>query len=382
MAEDEVKLLEKALQNQQITVQRLQEELDEERKAAASGAEEALSMIFRLQEEKSTHKMESLQYKRMVEEKLRLNEEAMAMMRKIIFLKDTEIEALRYQFEVCKSKLLSLCVEGGRFPWLNEYIFGKGEHQYLGRRISLPSVRFEELFLDGDDLRQGSVGSIYDDFEKKLTKTSKERKFENLFRSKSSIREISGVIDGSKSDLYDSEGDFSPFRLNRGEISFLTPQKKLPRRTSSVALLHNSCKETEFISNPQDIFEIPESLKRTKEYNLDFKNEERAAKAMIESNLEHVKVSMGYVESEMRMMRESDSVAWKKQLQLLTEIRDKIDALESHIQQKDGPVEEETSDRQKQVKASCMPQLGQQSTNQTDDLLMSYYIEAMLSLSM
>ncbi|KAJ4763352.1 hypothetical protein LUZ62_073727 [Rhynchospora pubera] len=381
MAEDEVKLLEKTLQIQQITVQRLQEELDEERKAAASGAEEALSMIFRLQEEKSTHKMEFLQYKRMVEEKLRLNEEAMAMMRKIIFLKDTEIEALRYQFEVCKNKLLSLCVEGGHFPWLNGYIFGKGEHQYLGRRNnSLPSIRFEELFLDGDDLKQGSAGFIYDDFEKKLTKTCNERKFENLFRSKSSIKEISGATDGS--NLYDSEDEFSPLRMSHGKISFLTPQKKLPRRTSSVVLLHNSCKETESISNPQDIFDIPESLKRTKEYNLDFGNEETAAKAMIESNLEHVKVSMGFVENEIRMMRESDSVAWKKQLQLLTEIRDKIDALESHIQQKDGPMEEETSNRQKQVKVNCMPQLGQQSTNQTDDLLMSYYIEAMLSFSM
>ncbi|KAJ1697955.1 hypothetical protein LUZ63_006467 [Rhynchospora breviuscula] len=381
MAEDEVKLLEKALQIQQITVQRLQEELDEERKAAASGAEEALSMIFRLQEEKSTHKMEFFQYKRIVEEKLRLNEEAMAMMRKIIFLKDTEIEALRYQFEVCKNKLLSLCVEEGHFPWLNGYIFGKGEHQNLGRRNnSLPSIRFEELFLDGDDLKQGSAGSIYDDFEKKLTKTCNERKFENLFRSKSSIREISGVTDGS--NLYDSEDDFSPLRMSHGEISFLTPQKKFPRRTSSVVLLHNSCKETESISNPQDIFDIPESLKRTKEYNLDFRNEERAAKAMIESNLEHVKVSMGCVENEIRMMRESDSVAWKKQLQLLTEIHDKIDALESHIQQKDGPMEEETSNRRKQVKVNCMPQLGQQSTNQTDDLLMSYYIEAMLSFSM
>lgn len=379
MEEKEVKFLEKTLQNQKIVIQELQVELDEERKAAASGAEEALSMILRLQGEKSTQKMESLQYKRMVEEKLRHNEDAMAVMREIIFLKDTEIDALQYQLEVCKSKLLSLCIEGG-FPRLNRYIYGKGGHRNLGRKnISLPSIRFEELCTETDDVKCGNFGSIFVDFEKKLTETYEERKYGNLFRSKSSIKEISSVRDGSKSESYNSEDDVSPFKLNRGEIPLLNSQNKWPRRTSSVVLLHSSCIETESVSNPPDIFEIPESLKRTKEYNLDFGNEERAEKSLKKSDLEHVKVSIGCVENEMRKMRESGSVASKKQLELLVEIRDKINALDSHIRQRDGQIEEElVRNQQNQVEASRIPQLRQQRTDQPDDLLMSYYIEVLI----
>ncbi|KAF3337937.1 Myosin-binding protein 7 [Carex littledalei] len=369
MSEDDVQILRKALENQQITVQKLQVELDEERKAAASGAEEALSMILRLQGEKSTQKMESLHYKRMVEEKLQHNEEAMAVMREIIFLKDTETEALRYQIDVCKSKLLSLCLEGGSFPWLSGYISGKGEHNLGRKNISLPSIRFEELCREIDDLKQGNAGSFFD------TKTYKERKLDNLFRSKSSMKEICSVSDGSKSESYDSEGDFSPLKLHCGEIPFLTPQKKCPRRTSSLALLHDSCTETESTNNPQGIFEIPESLKGKREYNLNSGNEERVQKSMTKSDCEHDKVSTGCVEIEMRKMRESDSVALKKQMELLAEIRNKINALESHILQRDGRIEEESSDRHKQMTASCMPQLREPSTNQLDDQLISYYME-------
>jgi Zein-binding len=379
MAEEEVKILEKALENQKVVVQKLQAELDEERKAAASGAEEALSMILRLQEEKSTQKMESLQYKRIVEGKLQHNEEAMAVMREIIFLKDAEIEAVRYQLEVCKSKLLSLCVEGGYFPWLNEYISGKRGHQNLGRKnISLPSIRFEELWLETDDVRRGNTSTIFDDFEKRSTKTYEERKYDNLFRSKSSIKEISDVCNGSKSACYDSETDSSPLNLNCGEIPFPTPQNKWPRRTSSVVLLHNSFIETESISKSQDKFEIPESLKRTKEYNLDFGNEERIEKSVSESDIEHVKLSIGCVKNEMRMMRESDSAASNKQLELLMEIRDKIDTLESHIQQRNCQIEEEVRDHHEQVNTSCVPPLRQPSDNRIEDTLISYYIEVLV----
>ncbi|KAK8962781.1 hypothetical protein KSP40_PGU007676 [Platanthera guangdongensis] len=99
MTEAEVIALKEALINQAQFIRELSDELDEERKAAASGADEALSMIFRLQEGRALQKMEAVQFKRIAEAKMLHTEELLAFLKESILEKDGEISTLKLQLQ-------------------------------------------------------------------------------------------------------------------------------------------------------------------------------------------------------------------------------------------------------------------------------------------
>ncbi|MQL79045.1 hypothetical protein Taro_011480 [Colocasia esculenta] len=80
-------------------VQQLYVELEQEREASATAANEALSMILRLQGEKAAEKMEACQYRRMAEEKIHHTEESLAIFEEILYQKDTEITFLKFQLQ-------------------------------------------------------------------------------------------------------------------------------------------------------------------------------------------------------------------------------------------------------------------------------------------
>ncbi|KAJ3693348.1 hypothetical protein LUZ60_008828 [Juncus effusus] len=353
MAENEVRILEETLETQQIAIKRLQTELDEERKASASGVEEALSMILRLQEEKSVQKMEYLQYKRVIEEKLQHDEESLAILREIIFLKDTEIEALRYQIQGYKRKLLSSCMKD---PWLSGF-------PNLGKKnVSLPAFRLEEICSEFDGLARENFTNNFDGFEKRFFKNYKAGKIENLFRSKSSIKEIFSL---------DEESSF--------ESCSSVSLHKSPRRTSSVVMLRNLCAEPGLGGDLQDIFEIPESLERTRKPNPNFVSSERNMENdTMGSNIEKIKLKIGSIENEISEMRGSDLVS----LNLLKEIHNKVNLIQYQIQQKDGEIQEERENQEMQVSEIRRIPSRQRSRKEYDDFLMSYYIEAMLSFSL
>ncbi|KAG2310104.1 hypothetical protein Bca52824_021661 [Brassica carinata] len=68
--ENECHLLRETVASQQESIQDLYAELDEERNAASTAANEAMSMILRLQREKAEVEMELRQFKRFSEEKM------------------------------------------------------------------------------------------------------------------------------------------------------------------------------------------------------------------------------------------------------------------------------------------------------------------------
>lgn len=74
-------------------------ELDEERNAAATAADEAMAMILRLQEEKASIEMESRQYKRMIEEKSAYDAEEMNIMKEILLRREREKHFLEKEVE-------------------------------------------------------------------------------------------------------------------------------------------------------------------------------------------------------------------------------------------------------------------------------------------
>ncbi|CAH2077423.1 unnamed protein product, partial [Thlaspi arvense] len=97
-----------ALYERKEVVERLQDELNAEREASSTSANEAMSMILRLQGEKAELAMEAAQYKRMVEEEMSHAEMSFALLEDFIYQKEIETTALERQVEAYRSQLLSL----------------------------------------------------------------------------------------------------------------------------------------------------------------------------------------------------------------------------------------------------------------------------------
>ncbi|KAL4578438.1 hypothetical protein LXL04_014561 [Taraxacum kok-saghyz] len=80
-------------------------ELEKERNAAASAADEAMAMILRLQEEKASIEMESRQYQRMIEEKSAYDEEEMNILKEIVLRREMEKHFLEKEVEAYRQTI-------------------------------------------------------------------------------------------------------------------------------------------------------------------------------------------------------------------------------------------------------------------------------------
>lgn len=105
--EEEAAVLREALVFQQQSVQLLNAELEEERSAAASAATEAMSMIIRLQREKSEALMEVRQFKRLTEEKMAHYRREISALEDLIFEQEQTINSLSCQLQAHRHCLLS-----------------------------------------------------------------------------------------------------------------------------------------------------------------------------------------------------------------------------------------------------------------------------------
>lgn len=80
-------------------------ELDKERNAAASAADEAMAMIHRLQDEKAAIEMEARQFQRMVEEKSTFDAEEMVILKDILIRREREKHFLEKEVEAYRQLL-------------------------------------------------------------------------------------------------------------------------------------------------------------------------------------------------------------------------------------------------------------------------------------
>ncbi|XP_031381125.1 probable myosin-binding protein 5 isoform X2 [Punica granatum] len=99
---DIIRVLERALREEQLGHANLCLELEKERNAAATAADEAMAMILRLQEEKASIEMEARQFQRITEEKSAFDAEEMNIMMEILvrrekekYFMEKEVEAYR-----------------------------------------------------------------------------------------------------------------------------------------------------------------------------------------------------------------------------------------------------------------------------------------------
>lgn len=94
-----VKMLENALDEEKAAYAALYLELEKERSAANTAADEAMAMISRLQELKASMEMEMRQYLRMVEERVAYDEEEMDILQEILIRREREIYFLEKELE-------------------------------------------------------------------------------------------------------------------------------------------------------------------------------------------------------------------------------------------------------------------------------------------
>lgn len=97
--ENAITLLEQTLEEERIARAVLYSELEKERSAAATAADEAMAMILRLQEEKASIEMEARQYQRMIEEKSSYDAEEMDILKEILVRREMEKHFLEKEVE-------------------------------------------------------------------------------------------------------------------------------------------------------------------------------------------------------------------------------------------------------------------------------------------
>lgn len=98
--QNRIRLLERALEREQEARDALRLELEKERNAAASAADEAMAMILRLQEEKASIEMDARQYQRLIEEKSAFEAEEMNILTEILVRSEREKHFLEKELEV------------------------------------------------------------------------------------------------------------------------------------------------------------------------------------------------------------------------------------------------------------------------------------------
>lgn len=94
-----ITMLEQVLEEEKAARAALYLELEKERAAAASAADEAMAMISRLQQDKASLEMEARQYQRMIEEKCAYDEEEMNILKEILVRREMENHFLEKEIE-------------------------------------------------------------------------------------------------------------------------------------------------------------------------------------------------------------------------------------------------------------------------------------------
>ncbi|CAL5395061.1 unnamed protein product [Camellia sinensis] len=94
-----IRILEQALEEEHAAHAALYLELEKERSAAATAADEVMTMILRIQDEKASIEMEAWQYQRIIEEKSAYDAEEMNILKEILVSRQKEKHFLEREVE-------------------------------------------------------------------------------------------------------------------------------------------------------------------------------------------------------------------------------------------------------------------------------------------
>ncbi|KAK6775753.1 hypothetical protein RDI58_026754 [Solanum bulbocastanum] len=292
MSQLDVASLKETLCAQQQLLQKLYNELDEEREASSSAASEALSMIVRLQGEKAAVKMEAEQYKRLAEEKMCHAEESLDIFEDLFNQKEMEIAALEYQVQAYRYKLLSTgCVDPGvgefKYPdnllQRNETLAGEMNLQGLGRRNSAPHfpLKFPKkgaMEIDDSSLERDSNSKTVEEYtgqEMNEQQSDTEKKtdisrteiinscWQQIRELDDRVKEITGVSYANlRSETSPSPLSQRSIKISKSENEMYQPKLHVSKSESDTPS-DSGCSP-----NVLDVFEVPRAEKDTVDIGL------------------------------------------------------------------------------------------------------------------
>ncbi|CAH9080114.1 unnamed protein product [Cuscuta europaea] len=155
-----IRLLKEALEEEKIARSSLYVDLEKERSAAATAAEEAMAMISRLQEEKAFIEMEARQYQRVIEEKSAYEENEMAILKEILVRRETEKLFLEREVEAYRQMVV----------YLEEKCFSVNYNEDPYKEIECLSKA-----ISSDDEENHPVYDVHVDGSNLCTKTDNEK---------------------------------------------------------------------------------------------------------------------------------------------------------------------------------------------------------------
>ncbi|EYU18144.1 hypothetical protein ABFS82_10G063800 [Erythranthe guttata] len=109
---NECNVLREMVTNQQSKIQDLMSELEEERNAASSAANETLSMIRRLQRDKAEVQMEARQFKRFAEDKMAHDQQEILRLEDLLYKREQTIQSLMCEVNAYKHRMMSYGLTG------------------------------------------------------------------------------------------------------------------------------------------------------------------------------------------------------------------------------------------------------------------------------
>uniref|UniRef100_A0A7N0UXF5 GTD-binding domain-containing protein n=1 Tax=Kalanchoe fedtschenkoi TaxID=63787 RepID=A0A7N0UXF5_KALFE len=105
--ENECDALREFVNNQQQSIQELYVELEEERNSSSTAANEAMSMILRLQRDKSEIQMEARQFKRYADEKMAHDQQEISALEDLLYKREQIIQSLTCEVQAYKHRMMS-----------------------------------------------------------------------------------------------------------------------------------------------------------------------------------------------------------------------------------------------------------------------------------
>lgn len=136
-----IRLLEQKLKEEHIARAALYIELEKERSAAATAADEAMAMILRLQEEKASIEIEARQYQRILEEKTVYDAEEMSILKEIIVRREMEKHFLEKEVESYRQMVsVGSSQSGGEGSEKNDEQFSFNKNRVLNENSVMKPV--------------------------------------------------------------------------------------------------------------------------------------------------------------------------------------------------------------------------------------------------
>ncbi|CAN1772595.1 Myosin-binding protein 7 [Linum perenne] len=158
LIENELAALRETVASQQQAIQDLYAELEEERNAASSAANEAMSMILRLQREKAEVQMEARQFKRFAEEKMAHDQEELVALDDVLYKREQVIQSLSCEVQAYKHRMMSYgLTEAEAEDGFNQ----NGSHfsDNLGSQFDFPVYDYPQLKCHPNENQAASVGA-------------------------------------------------------------------------------------------------------------------------------------------------------------------------------------------------------------------------------